>query len=377
VLRPYQRTCALGDTVGDAHSKARSTRAVLREFGAPLEIEETHIPRPRQGEALVRIAAAGVCGSDLHIAAGRDPRIGLPLVLGHEGVGEIVAVNGDHGDVFGATLSVGDKVMWDRGVVCGRCYYCAVLRQAYLCPQRRVYGISRDGCYATHLLLSAATRIIRLPPEADPAVLAAAACSGATAAHALAYVHLTETDTVVVQGPGPLGMFAVAMAHHRGAGRVICVGTERSRKRLELAGEFGASDVVTSDGSTPEDRLDLIRRRSRGVGARVLIDCAGTASAFADGIEMVAPGGIYLLPGVAAPLPEVPLRLYEQVARKNVTLQGVWVSDTAHLVQAVGLVLSGRYPFERLVTHRFPLAQVNEALAAVESRAALKAVLEP
>ena len=353
------------------------TRALLHEFGAPLEIEEAQIPSPGPGEALVRIAAAGVCGSDLHISSGRDPRIRLPLVLGHEGVGEIVEIGGERSDVFGRDLRARDLVIWDRGVVCGGCYYCAVRRQAFLCSRREVYGISRDGCYATHLLLSAATRIIRIPADADPAVLVAAACSGATAAHALQYVQLTEEDTVVVQGPGPLGMFAVAFARHRGAGRVVCIGTERSRSRLELAREFGAAEILTSDGSTPEQRMDILRDLSRGFGPRVVIDCAGTASAFAEGIEMVAPGGIYLLPGAAAPLPQVPLRVYEQVARKNVTLQGVWVSDTSHLVEAVELVLSRRYPFERLVTHRFPLSQANEALAAVETRAALKAVLVP
>ena len=358
-------------------SQSGANHAVLREFGAPLVIERAQPVPPGPGEALVRIRAAGVCGSDLHIASGRDPRVKLPLVLGHEGVGEIAETSGQRKDVFGGDLRAGDLVIWDRGVVCGRCYFCAVRGQPFLCPNRQVYGISRDGCYATHLLLTAETRILKLPRRAEAAVLVAAACSGATAAHALEYVHLTQEDTVVVQGPGPLGMFAVALAHDRGAGQVVCIGTERSRARLELAREFGAAEIMTTDGTPAEERAARLRALSRGFGPRVVIDCAGTTSAFADGIEMVASGGTYLLPGVAAPLPEVPLRLYEQVARKNVTLQGVWVSDTSHLAQAVELVLSGRYPFDRLVTHRFPLAQVNEALAAVASRAALKAVLEP
>jgi len=354
----------------------KGIRAVLREFGAPLQVEEVDVPPPRAGEVLVRIRAAGVCGSDLHIASGRDPRIALPLVLGHEGVGEIAAVGGECRDLYGRRLAAGDLVIWDRGLVCGQCYYCAVRRQPFLCPNRRVYGISRDGCYATHLGLSPGTRIMKLPTGTDPAAVVAAACSGATAAHAFDYLHLTDDDTVVVQGPGPLGIFAVALAHHRGAGRVICIGTERSRARLELAREFGADDIMTTDGSTREQRAAILAEITGGFGPGVVIDCAGTAPAFADGIEMVGAGGIYLIPGVAAPLPDVPVKLYEQLARKNVTVQGVWVSDTSHLVQAVELVLSGPYPFARLVTHRFPLLQVNDALAAVESRAALKAVLE-
>lgn len=353
------------------------TRAVLREFGAPLQVEEIELPPPRSGEVVVRIRAAGVCGSDLHIAAGRDPRIALPLVPGHEGVGEVAAAGGECQDLHGQRLAVGDLVIWDRGWVCGQCYYCAVRRQPFLCPHRRVYGISRDGCFTTHLTLSPGTRIIKLPASTDPAAVVAAACSGATAAHAFDYLQLTEDDTVVVQGPGPLGIFAVAFAHHRGAGRVICIGTERSRARLELACEFGAGEIMATDGSTREQRAAILADLTHGLGPRVVIDCAGTASAFAEGIDMAGAGGIYLMPGVAAPLPDVPVKLYEQMARKNVTVQGVWVSDTSHLVQAVELVLSGRYPFARLVTHRFRLPQVNDALAAVESRAALKAVLEP
>lgn len=352
------------------------TRAILREFGAPLVIEEAETPSPQAGEAQVRIRAAGVCGSDLHIAAGRDPRVRLPLVLGHEGVGEIVALGGERRDICDRDLTAGDLVIWDRGVVCGECYFCTVRRQPFLCPQRQVYGISRDGCYATHLLLSAATRIIKLPPGVDPASLVSAACSGATVAHAFEYAHLTENDLVVVQGPGPLGMFAVALAHHRGAGKVVCIGTERSRKRLELAREFGAVEILISDGVSQQERIRRLRDGG-GFPPRVVVDCAGTTGSFADGIELVAPGGVYLLVGVGAPVADVSLKLYEQLARKNATLQGVWVSDPSHLAQAVALVLSKHYPFERLVTHRLSLAQANQALAAVASRAALKAVIEP
>ena len=96
-----------------------------------------------------------------------------------------------------------------------------------------------------------------------------------------------------------------------------------------------------------------------------------------QGIDWVAPGGVYALPGAAVPIGEVPVAMYEQVIRKNIRLQGVWVSDTSHFYQAAQLVIAGRYPFEKLVTHRFPLQEADQGLQALKRREVLKAVLVP
>lgn len=353
------------------------TVALLREFDQPLSIEEREAPELREGEVLVRLTASGICGSDLHIWRGRDPRIQPPLVLGHEGVGEIEAIQGEKRDILGRPLKPGDAVIWDRGVTCGQCYFCAVKKQPALCPNRRVYGISQDGCFASHLSLLPDTKILKLEGKFDPALLAPAACSGATVAHAIELCQIAPGDSIVVQGPGPLGIFAVAFAHQQGAKQIMVFGTERSRRRLELCQEFGADQLITTDDTTPQDRIESVRSQTEGRGADAVIDCSGSVSATVEGIRMTAPGGIYALPGVAAPLGQVPLRIYEDVARKNLRIQGVWVSDTSHLYQAVQLVLSGRYPFEKLITHRLPLTEATQALELLESRRAIKAVLIP
>jgi len=350
---------------------------LLDQFNGPLKPAELAVPEPEPGGLLVRIAAAGICGSDLEIAEHRDPRIDdelLPMILGHEGVGWVETVAGDRVDLFGDPVKPGDLIVWNRGITCGRCNYCAVQRRRALCPHREVYGISLsarapywlNGCYAEMIYVRPGSELIVLPPGMDPAAIVPATCSGATAAHAVELCDIAIGDTVLIIGPGPLGLFSAAFALARGAADVIVSGTEHSRARLALAEDMGCSVLLSSD-----------TRAGAELSPNVVIDAAGAARSVSQALDAVAVGGTVAIPGVASPIGEVPVDVYEKIARKNVRLQGVWVSDARHLYEAVSLVQSGRYGLERLVTHRFKLSEANEALAAVKSREAMKAVLIP
>ena len=154
------------------------TRAMVFEtFNAPLVMREIEIPALQDSEVLVRIDAAGVCGSDVHMWKGEDERTPFPIVLGHEGVGTIIEIKGKKKYVTGEALKRGPH-LWSRGVSCGGCYYCAVLNQPWLCRTRKVYGINRplsdppgvNGCYAEHLVLAASTDIFKIDGEVDPAI---------------------------------------------------------------------------------------------------------------------------------------------------------------------------------------------------------------
>jgi threonine dehydrogenase-like Zn-dependent dehydrogenase len=331
----------------------------------------------KDGEVLVRIIASGVCGSDVHMGKGEDPRIPLPLILGHEGVGVVEDIEGEKEDIFGKRLYRRDLVIWDRGVTCGNCYFCTIKKEPSLCPNRQVYGITRDGCYATYLILLKGTKIIKIEEEIDPAILVPVSCSGATTAHTIELCGISEGDTVIIQGPGPMGIFALALAQERGASDVIVIGTKLDKERLKLSLEFGAAKILNINETSFEERLSYIKKKTNGWGAEVVIDCTGSPHAIQEGIKMTAPGGIYTLPGVAIPIGEIPIRFYEDVARKNVRIQGVWVSDTSHLYQALKLVLSKKFPFEKLITHKFKLEEATEALKIVDAREAMKAVLIP
>ncbi len=363
--------------------------AVLTKFNSPLEIREEEIPPLEEGEVLVELAASGVCGSDVHMWKGKDPRTPLPLVLGHEGVGTVVDMRGDKRDIFGKKISEGNSIIWDRGVTCNRCYFCAVLKQPSLCPNRQVYGIVRNGCYATHLTLLPETKLLRLKGElmagqardkedkTDPAILVAASCSGATAAHAVELLPIRPGDVVVIQGPGPLGLFCLAFAFAKGASEAVIFGTRADASRLELSRQFGPVKTYVVEDSSTEARRTEVMDLTKGIGPSVVIDCTGTPASLNEGLRLTAPGGTYALPGIATPVGEAPVSVYEDVARKNVRIQGVWVSDTSHLYQAVRLILSGRFPLHKLVTHRFALESVMDALKVVDSKEAIKVVLLP
>ncbi len=357
---------------------------VLENFGEPLVRKEYPIPELEAGALLAQVTAAGICGSDLDISAGDDPRIKLPLILGHEGVGKVIKTGGEKRDMFGSPLQPGDKIVWHRGITCGRCYYCAVKRNPSLCMYRKVYGITLpcdqpphlNGCYAQMLYVRPQSEILKLPDDVDEAILVSATCSGATAAHAMELADVQTGDSVLVIGPGPLGIYSAAFAMERGAKQIIMFGTRRGVERMKLAENFGCKTVNIHEVNQ-RDRHEMLLEMTDGIGPDVVIDAAGTTETVSEAIEMAARGATVSIVGVAVPQGETPVAMYESIALKNLRLQGVWVSDARHMYQAIQLALSGKYPFDQLVTHRFPLEQANQALATLERREGIKVVLEP
>jgi threonine dehydrogenase-like Zn-dependent dehydrogenase len=354
---------------------------VLEEFKKPLVARDYPETPLAPGEVRVNLLASGICGSDLHMAEGRDPRTPLPIILGHEAVGRVDEVGGRKLDVLGRPLEKGQLLAWDRGVTCGKCVFCTVKRQPFLCPARKVYGINVSckepphlvGGYAEKMHLSAGTNVLVVEDDVDPAALVAAGCSGATAAHAAEDAALAPGGVAVVQGAGPLGLFAAAFLRERGAAEVIV--TDLKPGRLASAPSFGASRVLDIGRTSAEERLEAVRGASGGLGADAVVDCTGHPGAIAEGMGYCRRGGRYLPVGIAVPVGKTPVSFYEDVSVRNLTVQGVWVSDTSHFYQAVKLVTGGRYPFAELVSHRFPLGEANGAQEVARSQEAVKVVL--
>ena len=357
---------------------------VLEHFNQPLVEHTFDVPVLAEGEILVRIDASGVCGSDVHMWHGEDPRLQLPMIPGHEGVGTIADMKGTHLSVDGEILAPGDRVIWNRGVTCGSCWYCQVAREPSICINRAVYGINIScddhrrltGCYAEYIVLRSGTDVFSIPDGIDPAILVPSCCSGATAAHAFDVVGESLIGgTVVIQGPGPLGLFAVAFAHRYGASRIIVVGG--SPDRLSLCSSFGADVIVNRRETSAEDRRDIVFDLTGGRGADFVIEAAGTRGVAEEGVRLLRRGGQYLLTGYAQPVGHDSIDFYRDIVSRNVTVKGIWVSDTRHLRQAVELVMGDPDLFTDLVTHRFPLENALDALSAMDSHEALKAVLLP
>lgn len=357
--------------------------AVLNRFNAPLEVVDFPRPKLKDGQALVRITAAGICGSDVHMWLGEDPRTPLPMILGHEGVGVIEEIGGAKLDLYGRELRPGDPVIWDRAVVCGQCYFCAVKRLPNLCRSRWVYGIHKgcsdpphiNGCYAEHILLVENTKIISLADwgDFDPATLVSAGCSGATSANAIELADIRIGDSVLVQGAGPLGLYLVGYAKARGAANVIVI--EGVRRRMELAGRLGANVVLDFTATTSEQRAQAVMDATHGMGVDAAFEAVGRPEPVLEGIELVRRGGAYLAVGTAVPMGTIPIDLYHHIVLKQLRLQGVWTNDTRHIVEALHLVKGNPDVFADMVTHRYPLEQANEALQSMADRSAIKTAI--
>ncbi len=359
--------------------------AVLTAFTRNLELHDVKLVEPDQGEVLLKILVAGVCGSDVEIAKGKDARVPLPIILGHEFIGEVVAAGGPVADVDGAFLQAGDIVACDRGITCGQCYYCARKKEPSLCIHRQVYGIS-IGCgeppylrggYAQYIYLMKGTRIVKLPQGAPLEPMVSACCSGATAAHTMQLVGVSEGDVVVVEGPGSVGIYCAAFAALAGASHVVMTSTGRHPQKLEVARKFGVTEMLTIANTSAKERYDYVMDVSDGRGADVVIDTTGAKQAIYEGLRYIGRGGVYACPGIATDVGQTPINFFQDVAQKNARIQGVWVSDTSHLRQAVDLVASGRFPFEDIVTHRYLLHEVNKALQVTRDEVPVKAIILP
>lgn len=172
-----------------------------------------------------------------------------------------------------------------------------------------------------------------------------------------------------------MGAFAVAFARASGARQIVVVGGTESR--LELCRALGATAPVNRTSTTREERRAIVTELTAGRGADLAVEAAGTLEAFEEGLSLVRVGGAYAVAGIAEPRNPVPFDVFHHLARRNLQLQGVWVSDTRHLRQAISLVERDPTAFARLVTHRFPLSEATAALETVARRSAMKAVILP
>jgi threonine dehydrogenase-like Zn-dependent dehydrogenase len=360
--------------------------SVLEQFKAPLQLREYALPaKPEPGAALVRTEMAGICGTDVHLWKGELP-ITLPLILGHETVGHIEQLgDGLDKDWNGAPLKMGDRVTWTSSTSCGQCYYCLEKRQPTRCPHRRAYGIGYRcdeaphflGGYAEFHYLRPRVNIFKIPDDLPTEAVIGAGCALNTAIQGVERTGLEWRDNVVVQGAGPVGIAALAVAKSSGAGQVIVLGAPRHR--LEMAQRFGADHVIDIDEvKTPADRIAAIRKLTGGYGADAVLECVGSPSAIGEGMEMCRDGGKYLVLGHycdAGPVSWNP----HVVTRKQLQVIGSWSSEPRHLKAALEFLrgTQRQFPFAEMVSHRFTLDQANEALATTAGWKSAKSVLVP
>jgi threonine dehydrogenase-like Zn-dependent dehydrogenase len=364
-----------------------SSRAVvLRDFHEPLELQHFDVPDPGDMAAVVRVEYGGICGTDIHLQNGRLP-IPTPVVLGHEAVGRIDKLGaGLTHDVLGAPLREGDAVSWLNNIACGRCYFCLVEQQPTLCTgSRKIYGINQradvwphlSGGWGDYMYLQPGTVLVRLPDGVASRDVITLGCAGPTAVHGvLDEVHVRPGDTVVVQGSGPVGIAAAIYAQLSGADEVIIVGGPGPRLQQAKGLGIGTSHVDVFDGSSAEDRIARVKAGTRdGVGADVVVECAGVPSAVAEGLEMCRPNGQYCVLGQYTDHGSTPINPH-LITRKQMTVRGSWGVSARHYlgyIQSLPRVLE-QFKLSSLLTE-YGLEDANQAITDVSNGRVMKAVL--
>jgi threonine dehydrogenase-like Zn-dependent dehydrogenase len=363
--------------------------AVLEAFEKPLRIHEYPDPGEFEiapGEALVSIDIAGICGTDVHLWLGQLS-IPLPNIMGHESAGRIEKLGaGLEKDWRGEALRVGDRVTWASSISCGECFYCRVKRQPTRCLTRKAYGISYcasdaphlRGGYAEKILLRAGSAIFRIPDSVPSEALIGAGCALTTAIHASERAPLEWGDSVVVQGTGPVGLAAIAVARGAGAGTIVAIGGPPHR--LDLARGLGADVVIDIEDTGDADaRRKAVHDTLGPYGADQVIECVGHPAAVNEGILLCRDGGQFVVLGQYADAGNISFNPHT-VTRKQLRVIGSWGFEPRHVDRAIRILERDAAlgeKFAACITHRYPLAQADEALRMARSLAGGKTVILP
>jgi len=349
---------------------------------APLEMRRIPAPVLEPGAALLETLYSEVCGTDVHLHHGRLPGVPYPLIPGHVSVGRIAEMRGPIVDVEGAPFREGDVVTFlDVHETCNRCWYCLVARETTRCPSRRVYGITYGanegllGGWARAMWMKPGVRMIRFPDSLNPETFIGGGCGLTTSLHAVDLARIRLGERVVVLGAGPVGQSAAALAAASGAETVIVVGAPADR--LAFAGRMGATGTIGLDVPHAE-RIAAVRRWTGGRGTDVVIEASGAPEAVPQALDLVRDGGRVIVVGQYTDHGDVALNPHRQINRKHVEIRGCWGSDYSHFHRAVLLAArwSERIPWRELAARQYPLSRASEALAAVERREVLKAVID-
>lgn len=343
-------------------------KAVIKYADAPGATEVRDVPIPEIGktDVLVEVAHTGVCGTDPHLHNNTSAfKFVRPFILGHEFAGTIVKIGSE---VTG--FPVGDRVTSEtHAEFCGKCALCKQNNYP-LCRERKGYGFHVDGAYTKFVKVP--ERILHHVP--DNVSLKAASI---TEPFCVAYKALISNsniragDTVVIIGPGPIGILSAKLAKLSGAGEIVVIGTEGDDKRLELAKEFGATITINS---SDEDPLKRILSFGDGYGADLIVDLAGSSSTLKLCMDAVRPAGQITKIGWGRQPVNFSL---DPLISKSVTFKGHF-SHTWDVWEKC-LILMGKemIDLEKVITHELGIDQWEKAFELLETKEAVKVVLKP
>jgi threonine 3-dehydrogenase len=342
-------------------------RALVKESAGPgIVLREVPIPVYGPTEVLIKVHYAGVCGTDLHIwewDSWASKRLKPPVIVGHEFAGEITQLGAEAGG--SGLLAVGDLVTAEGHIVCGHCVQCR-LGAAHLCRRTQIIGVDRDGAFADYIVMPA-SNVMKL--DGIPTEIGSIMDPMGNAVHTVLEADVPGS-TVFVLGCGPIGCFAIGVA--RAAGASLVIASDLNPKRLELARTMGAHVTMNPK---QEDVVSRVLELTGGDGVDLVCEMSGHPSGHAQAFASARMGGRVNMLGTPSRTTEVDFA--RDVIFKGLTLYGVTgrkMYKTWH--QMSRFLRAGQIDPRPVITHRFPLERIAEAIQVIKDGEAGKVILE-
>ena len=335
-------------------------RAAVYRGPGQIGVESRDVARPGPTDILVQVRACGLCGTDVHVLDGQYPAT-PGIVLGHEYAGVVVEAGPEV-----TSVKPGDAVAVDPNIACGGCPACR-RGDVHLCEHLQALGVTRDGGFAEmcRLPVAQAHPVPRGLSFEDWALVEPLSCC----LHGLDLAGIRTEDRVAILGAGPIGLLMVQLARAAGAAFVLVADPVPAKRELALT--LGADEAVDA---TIRDLDQTLRQRTPD-GADLVLECVGSPAAAAQALELPRRGGTVVWFGVSPPGATIPVEPYA-VYRRELTIRGAFVNPHT-FARAVALLGQGRIQAAPLISHRFDLAGVAEAIATVKAGRAIKALVRP
>lgn len=356
----------------DSASVPKTAKVSMLVGERKMEIQEYPIPAVGDDDILVKVEGCGICGTDVHEWKG-DPFGFIPVILGHEGTGEIIALGKNvKTDTAGRPVKIGDKLVTSV-ISCGHCNSCRIHPdQPHLCDNQGIYGLiphkgeALNGWFASHMIIGPGSTFFvvnELNLNQRMLLELASVCI-----HAIARAQTTGllnfNSKVLLQGCGPVGLMMTAVLKASGINYIIAL--DGDAKRLDMAKRLGAQKTVNFKETPDLDaRIADVKSVTDGVGVDFAFQCTGAPKAAADVYKFIRRGGGLCEMGFFVNNGECTINPHFDLCNKEITLVGSWTYGAHEYLQTIAFLKQAEFmnlPIEDLITHRFPLEKMNEAM---------------
>ncbi|WP_433957113.1 zinc-dependent alcohol dehydrogenase [Cytobacillus horneckiae] len=349
---------------------------VKNSRGYGIEVKDIPPPVLQKDEVLVKVEAASICGSDLHMFEGMAAYewVSTPVTLGHEFAGMVVEVgNSEHEHLLNQTVVINPYIP------CGQCQNC-LKGNTNLCdygegsmgkvPAKSLrYGFRENGGMAEYAAIH--HRNVLPIPESVPIEVAGMLEAIGIGVRAIERANILPGDTAVVVGPGPIGLSMIASLSNYGCDRLIVTGLTKDKDRLSLALELGATDIVYAD---QENVIEAVAGLTGGNGVDHVFETSGFHQSLVDAVRLCTKGGEILLIGISPKETTLPT---SEIVRGEMTVKGVYGVTEKTMKRAISMAASNKYPYDKLVTHIFSLEEAEKGFEAGLAKDAIKVILKP